>query len=143
MKIIDRLKLELSNQPYFTDIEYSQFLIENDLFSENEYEKKSMYKQLLLTVRDILEAVANDIDLMRSISTEFANIGEAYQYIELRIQQVENKINAIPDEEEEVSAFSLMYTRNGKKSYKRAGSSGSDYANMESIPNDVIDDWFE
>ena len=31
------------------------------------------------TVIDVLEAVANDIDIMRNTTTEFANIGEAYQ----------------------------------------------------------------
>ena len=76
-----------------------------------------MQKNLLNAVVDILEAVANDIDTMRTISTEFANIGEAYQYIELRIQQNKDKIAAIPEPEEECTAVSLMYTRGGSKTY--------------------------
>lgn len=117
MQVIDRLKLELSNQRYFSDTEYIQFLSENNLQPDVEYNKAEMQKNLLNTVVDILEAVANDIDTMRSISTEFANIGEAYQYVELRIQQNKDKIAAIPEPEEEVSAFSLMFTRGGTRTY--------------------------
>lgn len=117
MQVLDRLKLELSNQQYFTDEQYTQFLSENDLTPETEYSKATMQKNLLNTVVDILEAVANDIDTMRTISTEFANIGEAYQYIELRIQQNKDKIAAIPEPEEAYTAFSLMYTRGGSKTY--------------------------
>ena len=31
MKVLDRLKMELSNQAYFTDEQYIQFLAENSL----------------------------------------------------------------------------------------------------------------
>ena len=67
--------------------------------------------QLLFTVIDALEAVTNDIDLMTGISTEFSDIGQAYQFLEARIQQVKDKIAAIPEPEEDYSCFSLMYTR--------------------------------
>lgn len=111
MQILDRLKMELSNQQYFTDEQYTQFLAENNLLPENTYIKEEMQKQLLLTVLDVLEAVANDIDLMTSISTEFSNIGQAYQFIEMRIAQVKDKVAAIPEPNEDFSCFSLMYTR--------------------------------
>lgn len=39
MQILDRLKMELSNQQYFTDEQYTQFLAENNLLSENTYIK--------------------------------------------------------------------------------------------------------
>ena len=96
MQILQRLKMELSNQQYFSDEQYNQFLLENDLTPTDNYDKSTMQKQLLLTVLDVLEAVANDIDLMTSISTEFSNIGQAYQFIEVRIGQVKDKIAAIP-----------------------------------------------
>jgi len=67
--------------------------------------------QLLFTVIDVLEAVTNDIDLMTGISTEFSDIGQAYQFLEARIGQVKDKIAAIPEPEEDYSCFSLMYTR--------------------------------
>lgn len=111
MQVLDRLKMELSNQAYFTDEQNIQFLSENNLSPTDAYDKPSMQKSLLFTVIDILEAVANDIDLMRSISTEFSDIGQAYQFIEARIGQVKDKIAAIPDPEEDYSCFSLMFTR--------------------------------
>lgn len=111
MIILDRLKMELSNQQYFPDEQYIQFLVENNLTPTDNYDKSTMQKQLLLTVLDILEAIANDTDLMTSISTEFSNTGQAYKSIEMRIGQVKDKIAAIPESDEEYSCFSLMYTR--------------------------------
>ena len=111
MKVLDRLKMELSNQEYFSDEQYIQFLTENSLTPTDEYDKPTMQKQLLFTVIDVLEAVTNDIDLMTGISTEFSDIGQAYNFLEARIQQVKDKIAAIPDENEDYSCFSLMYTR--------------------------------
>lgn len=111
MKVLDRLKMELSNQQYFSDEQYIQFLTENSLTPTDEYDKSTMQKSLLFTVVDVLEAVTNDIDLMTGISTEFSNIGQAYEFLEARIQQVKDKIAAIPDENEDCTCFSLMYTR--------------------------------
>ena len=105
MQVLDRLRMELSNQSYFSDEQYIQFLVENDLTPTDEYNKPTMQKQLLYTVLDILEAVSNDIDIMRSIETEFTNEGSAYKYIADRIQQVKDKIASIPDQEEEYSCF--------------------------------------
>lgn len=111
MKVLDRLRMELSNQSYFPDEQYIQFLAENTLNPTDEYDKPTMQKQLLYTVLDVLEAVTNDIDLMTGISTEFSNIGQAYEFLEARIQQVKDKIASIPEPEEDYSCFSLMYTR--------------------------------
>ena len=111
MKVLDRLKMELSNQQYFSDEQYIQFLTENSLTQTDEYDKSTMQKSLLFTVVDVLEAVTNDIDLMTGISTEFSNIGQAYEFLEARIQQVKDKIAAIPDENEDYNCFALMYTR--------------------------------
>ena len=103
--------MELSNQSYFPDNQYIQFLTENSLVPTDEYDKSTMQKNLLYTVLDVLEAVTNDIDLMTGISTEFSNIGQAYEFLEARIQQVKDKIASIPDPEEDYTCFSLMYTR--------------------------------
>ena len=111
MTVLNRLKMELSNQQYFTDTEYIQFLTENNLTSTDEYVKSGMQKSLLLTVLDVLEAVANDVDMMKNITTEFGTEGAAYKYINDRIRQVKDKINEIPVEDEEYSCFSLMYTK--------------------------------
>lgn len=112
MRVIDRLKMELSNQEYFEDTQYIQFLSENNLSPNVEYDKPTMQKSLLFTLLDVLEAVANDIDLMTSISTEFSNIGQAYEFIEARIMQVKDKIATIPvDDEDTLHCFSLLYTK--------------------------------
>lgn len=111
MQVLQRLKMELSNQEYFSDEQYIQFLVENDLTPTDEYIKADMQKQLLYTVIDVLEAVTNDIDLMTGISTEFSDIGQAYNFLEARIQQVKDKILAIPEPDDEYNCFSLMYTR--------------------------------
>ena len=39
MQILDRLKMELSNQEYFSDEQYTQFLLENGLSAVAEYNK--------------------------------------------------------------------------------------------------------
>lgn len=123
MQVLQRLKMELSNQEYFSDEHYTQFLAENDLTPEAEYNKKEMQKNLLLTVIDVLEAVANDVDLMTGLTTEFNDFDAAYKYLDARIEQLKERIAAIPDDEppeEDYSCFSLMYTRElcGKRSGK-------------------------
>lgn len=111
MKVLDRFKLELSNQKYFSDEAYIQFLAENYLEPDEEYRKDVMQKDLLQAVIDTLEAVANDIDIMRSISTSFGTIGQAYEYVDARIMQLKDKQAQIPLPYEEHSCFSMMFTR--------------------------------
>ena len=145
MQVLDRLKMELSNQQYFSDEQYIQFLTENSLVPTDEYDKSTMQKNLLYTVLDVLEAVTNDIDLMTGISTEFSNIGQAYEFLEARIQQVKDKIASIPDPEEDYTCFSLMYTRDGIPSIRNnngSSSSGGSGETYGSISTDKIDSWF-
>ena len=146
MQVLQRLKMELSNQEYFSDEQYIQFLTENSLVPTDEYNKPTMQKQLLFTVIDVLEAVTNDIDLMTGISTEFSDIGQAYQFLEARIQQVKDKIASIPEPEEDYSCFSLMYTRDGIPSIRNNNGSSSSGGCGEiygSISTSKIDSWFE
>ncbi len=42
MQVLNRLKMELSNQEYFTDEQYIQFLTENNLSPTDEYNKADM-----------------------------------------------------------------------------------------------------
>ena len=111
MQVLDRLKLELSNQEYFSDTEYIQFLAENNLEPTEEYIKEVMQRDMYQAVIDVLEAVCNDINIMRTISTSFGNIGQAYEYIEARIAQLEDKIASIPLPYEGKSCFNMMFTR--------------------------------
>ena len=133
--VYDRLMMELSNRQYFDSDgdQYRQFLMENTLDPTAHYDKATMQKNLLLTVVDIFNAVANDIDLMRTVSTEFANIGEAYQYIEARIGQIKDKIASIPIVGEEESCFSLMYTRDPVYTPRNYGSRAITNAQIDSM----------
>lgn len=120
MKILDRLKMELSNQEYFSDEQYTQFLLENGLSATVEYNKETDQRQMLLSALDILEAVSNDIDIMRQTVTEFTTTSQAYKYLEKRIQNLRDKIASIPEPEEEYSCFSLMFTRTNPANYSPA-----------------------
>ena len=86
MQILDRLKMELSNQEYFSDEQYTQFLLENGLSAVAEYNKETDQRQMLLSALDILEAVSNDIDIMRQTITEFTTTSQAYKYLEKRLR---------------------------------------------------------
>jgi hypothetical protein len=113
MTVLERLKLELNNKEYLTDAEYTQFLKENDfdIIIMPEYDKLTMQKPLLYTVIDVLEVVSNDVDIMRRVETEFTTTSDAYKHLQERIQNIKDRIAAIPDPEEEYSPFSLIYTR--------------------------------
>ena len=111
MDNLDRLKLELNNKEYFTDDEYITFLDENNLGNDEIYNKANNQRNLLWTVVDILEAVANDVDLMRKVETEFATTSDAVKHINDRIERIKNRIQTIPDAEEEYSNVSLFWTR--------------------------------
>lgn len=107
-----RLFQELSEKQYFTDQAYSMYLSENGLDGNKIYNKDTDYKRLLKTVYDILEALSNDIDLFRSVQTEFVTTSQAYQYLEHRLERLERRIDSIPDDINEAgtkSVFSFIF----------------------------------
>lgn len=132
MQILDRLKMELSNQEYFSDEQYTQFLLENGLSATAEYNKETDQRQMLLSALDILEAVSNDIDIMRQTITEFTTTSQAYKYLEKRIQNLRDKIASIPEPEEEYSCFSLMFTSKNPTVYSPA-----DYGSRRISKSDI------
>lgn len=132
MQILDRLKMELSNQVYFSDEQYTQFLLENGLSATAEYNKATDQRQMLLSALDILEAVSNDIDIMRQTITEFTTTSQAYKYLEKRIQNLRDKIASIPEPEEEYSCFSLMFTSKNPTVYSPA-----DYGSRRISKSDI------
>lgn len=112
MTVLERLKTELNNKDYFEDATYIMYLSENELLHSDNYDKKTMQRNLLMTCVDILEAVANDVDMMRKVgdgSTNFTT-GEAYKYLKDRINDIKQRIATIP-EEEEYSNIHLLFTR--------------------------------
>lgn len=110
MKTLDRLKLELSNKEYFSDTEYTQYLSENNLTANADYDKSTMQRDLLYTVIDVLESVSNNVDIMRRVETEFATIGDASKHLETRIAKIRKRISELPDNEQD-GCFSLLFTR--------------------------------
>lgn len=107
--VLNRLKMELSNKDYFTDDIYAQYLTENDLDPSAEYVKATMQEKLLYTCLDILEAVSNDIDIMRKLETEFITQNAAYEFLTDRINRIKNRITSLPTKKEDYSPFALMY----------------------------------
>ena len=106
---LNRLKIELNNKEYYPDDTLTMYLEENDLSADAEYQKLTMKKQLLQTVYDILQSLSNNIDLFRSVTTEFATTSQAYKYLQQRINDIEVRILSIPDGTETTSAFNFIY----------------------------------
>lgn len=115
MTVIERLKLELNHKDYFEDTELIVFLSENTLTATDTYDKSTMQRNLLLTVVDILEAVSNDVDLMRKVedTNTGLSIGDAYKLLQDRIKDIQYQISAIPlptADNNEYSNVSLLFT---------------------------------
>lgn len=98
MRVYDRLLTELNHKQYYSELEFRTILEENGLDSSAVYDKNIHYRKLLCTVLEILEMLANNIDVFRTVETEFATTSEAYRYLERRIQRLQQRIDAIPDE---------------------------------------------
>lgn len=102
MTNLERLKLELSNKEYYTDVEYSVFLEENNLLPTDTYSKTTNQINLLETVINVLETLSNDVDMMRKIdSKEITSIDQAYKYLTERITAIKTKILEIQESQEE------------------------------------------
>lgn len=110
MTIIERLKLELNNKDYFTDDNYTVFLDENGLTATDTYTKASHQRGMLYSVVDILEAVSNDIDLMRKIESDFATTSEASRHLENRIEKIRQRIYELSEDEND-SPVGLLFRR--------------------------------
>jgi len=114
MNVLERLKTELSHKDYFIDDEYTMYLSENSLNATDTYDKTTMQRNLLLTVIDILNAVSNDIDIMRKVEDTTTNmsISECYKYIEQRIEKIKDKIATLPDPDDtgEDSNVFMLFT---------------------------------
>ena len=109
--VLDRLKIELNNKEYYSDDVLAMYLEENSLTSTTTYTKDTMQKQLLQTVYDIMQSLSNNVDLFRSVETEFSTVGDAYKYLKQRMDDIEVRILAIPDGTEvKPSVFNYMFS---------------------------------
>lgn len=109
--VLNRLKTELNNKDYYSDDTYSMYLDENGLDPTANFDKTKMKKQLYQTVYDILDSLANNIDMFRSVVTEFTTTSEAYKYLQERLNDIQAKIISIPDDttEEESNIHFLFH----------------------------------
>lgn len=116
MIILERLKLELNHKDYFSDEEYTIYLQENELTPTDNYVKSTMQRNLLLSVVDILEAVSNDVDLMRNITdtTSTMSVSECLKLLSNRISDIKDRIATLPLDETDIEDngnFGMMFTR--------------------------------
>ena len=81
----ERLMMYLNHKQYYPEAEMQVYLSENGLDSNELYNKNTDYR-------------TNNIDVFRTVETEFATTTEAYNYLERRIQKLKQKIDEIPDE---------------------------------------------
>ena len=111
MTVLQRFKIELNNKNYYDDDTFIMYLDENGLTATDTYDKTTMRKALYQTVYDILDSLANNIDLFRSVTTEFATTTEAYKYLQERLNDIQAKIISIPDDtaEEESNIHFLFH----------------------------------
>jgi hypothetical protein len=110
--IQNRLMMELNHKQYYPDDEIYIYLEENGLNGDDIYNKDIHYKKLLRTVKEILEALSGNIDLFRTVETEFATTGAAYDFLERRIQRLQQRIDSIPDdpiEDGQSSDFTYLF----------------------------------
>ena len=114
MLVLDRFKLELSNKDYYTDTEYTVFLQENNLMATIEYDKSTMQRNLLFSVVDVFQTLANDVDLMRKIDiTDISSTGEAIKWVRQRIEDIKVKIATVEVEgAEDFTNVRILFTRN-------------------------------
>ncbi|MHC1746944.1 MAG: hypothetical protein AB9856_00970 [Cellulosilyticaceae bacterium] len=113
MTVLSRLKLELANKEYFDFAGYETLLTENGLNSTDTYDKKTMQRNLLLTVLDVLNMLTNDIDLFRKLSDDTTGFSqsEAYSQLKHKIADLKNRIDSIPIDEEPISSVQMLFSR--------------------------------
>lgn len=107
MQNIERLQLYLNRKPYFGTWDYEQFLQENELDPFEDYDVANDKKEMLQTVYDVLQCLANDIDNFRRIETEFVTTSAAEQYLEKRLKSLKADIEKLEDLEKQDGSDSV------------------------------------
>lgn len=95
--VLDRVKLQLNFKPYYSDEGLKIFIYENRLNPDATYDKDTDEKNMLKVVYEVLDTLANDISMFRKIETEFATEDQAYKYLQERLKDLKERIDAIPD----------------------------------------------
>lgn len=114
MTVLQRVKFELANKQYYSDDEYNVIIYENHLVPDAVYNKDIDQRNMLEAVYAIMQSLANNLSLYRKIETEFATEDQAYKYLQLRLKDMLDRINALENpEEEKVSNVSYMFYNRG------------------------------
>lgn len=95
---IERLNLELNDKDYFGNSQQDLFeniLNDNNLDPFDEYSKENDRVNMLESVYDILNMLANDIDKFRRVETEFVTTSAAYQYLQKRLKDLRAEIDRV------------------------------------------------
>ena len=95
---IERLIFELNDKDYFGNSQQNLFeniLNDNNLDPFDEYSKENDRVNMLESVYDILNMLANDIDKFRRVETEFATTSAAYQYLQKRLNDLRAEIDRV------------------------------------------------
>ncbi len=106
------MSLELSRQPYLSERDYITLLEENGLDAGEEYTPQDSRK-LLCAVLSVLQILANDIDLFRSIQTEFATTGAASEALAKRMAAVKGEIAKLDEEIATATSYVSYLFRGG------------------------------
>lgn len=115
MTNIERLKVEIKGIK-FTDDEINIYLQENELEPTEEYNptSKGNKRKILSTALNILESIANNIELMKNYKTEDISVTQFSENLEKRIDNLSRKIRQIPNDDEGYSdgaTFVYMFDR--------------------------------
>ena len=114
MTVLQRVKFELANKQYYSDDEYKVIIYENHLVPDAVYNKDIDQRNMLEAVYAIMQSLANNLSLYRKIETEFATEDQAYKYLQLRLKDMLDRINALENpKEEKVSNVSYMFYNRG------------------------------
>ena len=97
MTNLEALKLNLNHKEYFSDNEYGQILEMNGLDEFDEYSKANDEREMLESVYTVLSYLANDIDNLRKVETEFVTTSAAQQYLESRMKSIRAEIDRLDD----------------------------------------------
>lgn len=113
MTNLERLKLELNHKNYYEDEDYIQLLAENGLTDTDTFNKETHFIKILETVISVLEALSNDVDLMRKIDAkDITSVDQASLYLNQRISNLNARIQRLKEEENNITNINLMFYNN-------------------------------
>lgn len=93
----ERLKMEIVGIP-LENHEIEIYLLENDLLATNPYDASSGVnkRNIYLSALSILNSIANQPSSMKNYKQDDMSVYDFSKYLQARIEQLENRINSIP-----------------------------------------------